>query len=166
MVAAMGSDWTLVSTWQLKPPEPFNSKTPDDWPRWRRLWFEQFQTASSLSQDLPAKQISTLLYCLGEDTESVLNSMNVTDEECKVYDTVLTKLGAFFKVRRNVIYERAWFNCRTQQPRETAEQFIMGLYELADNCDYGNLKDEMIHDRSAYKTVTCQNVYSSIPNSL
>ena len=30
---------------------------------------------------------------------------------------------------------------------ETAEQFIMELYSLADSCEYSNLKDEMIHDR-------------------
>ena len=30
---------------------------------------------------------------------------------------------------------------------ETAEQYIMELYRLAENCDYGGLKDEMIRDR-------------------
>ena len=30
---------------------------------------------------------------------------------------------------------------------ETAEQYIMELYRLAESCDYGDLKDEMIRDR-------------------
>ena len=34
-----------------------------------------------------------------------------------------------------------------QQPGETSEQFIMALYELAENCEYGALRDEMIRDR-------------------
>ena len=59
----------------------------------------------------------------------------------------MSKFDAFFKVRRNVIYERARFNRRSQQPGETSEQFIMALYELADNCEYGEMKDEMIRDR-------------------
>ena len=131
---------------QLKPPEPFNFKTPDEWPRWRRR-FEQFRIASGLSTDTAEKQISTLLYCLGEEADSVLTSMNITEEERKVYKTVLSKLDAYFKVRRNVIYERARFNRRSQQPGETVEQFIMALYELTDTCNYGELKDEMIRDR-------------------
>ena len=59
----------------------------------------------------------------------------------------MSKFDAVFKVCRNVIYERARFNRRSQQPGETNEQFIMALYELADNCEYGKMKDEMIHDR-------------------
>ena len=135
-----------MATVQLKPPEPFNFKTPDDWPRWQRR-FEQFQTASGLSEAPAAKQINTLLYCVGEVAEAVLSSTGVTADDRKVYDIVLNKFDNFFKVWRNVIYERARFNRRNQQPGETSEQFIMVLYELAENCDYGALKDEMIRDR-------------------
>jgi hypothetical protein len=39
------------------------------------------------------------------------------------------------------------FNRRSQQSRETAEQYIMALYDLAENCEYGDLKAEMIRDR-------------------
>ena len=60
----------------------------------------------------------------------------------------MSKFDASFQIRRNVIvYERARFNRRSQQPGETSEQFIMALYELADNCEYGEMKDEMIRDR-------------------
>ena len=30
---------------------------------------------------------------------------------------------------------------------ESVEQFITSLYTLAENCDYGDLKDQMIRDR-------------------
>ena len=65
----------------------------------------------------------------------------------KVYDTVIRKFDAFFKVRKNVIFKRARFNRRNQLESELAEQYIMELYRLADNCDYGVMKDEMIKDR-------------------
>jgi len=80
-----------------------------------------------------------LLYCIGEEGESILASTNATDEERKSYTAVVDKFDAFFKVRRNVIYERAQFNRRSQQQDETTEQYIMELYRLADNCDYGAL---------------------------
>ena len=131
---------------RLQPPELFNFRNPDDWPRWKRR-FEQFRVASGLVDDDASKQISTLLYCIGEEAEAVLISTNITEDERKVYDTVIAKLDAFFKVRRNIIFERARFNRRNQLEGESAEQYIMELYKLAENCNYGDMKTEMIRDR-------------------
>ena len=96
---------------RLEPPTPFNFRTPDEWPKWKKR-FEQFREASGLAADANKKQVNTLLYCLGEEAEGVLTSTNVTEDERKVYKTVLQKFDDFFKVRRNVIYERARFNRR------------------------------------------------------
>ena len=131
---------------QLKPPSPFDFKTPDDWPRWKRR-FEQFRVASGLSQDDASKQVNTLLYCLGEEAEDVLASTNPSREETQAYDAVMLKFDSFFKIRKNVIFERARFNRRKQLEGESAEQYITHLYQLAENCDYGELKSEMIRDR-------------------
>ena len=91
--------------------------------------------------------MSTLLYCLGEQAEAVLTSTNATADERKDYATDLAKFNGFFKVRKNVIFERARFNRRTQREGESAEDYIVALYDLADNCDYGELQSEMIRDR-------------------
>ena len=76
----------------------------------------------------------------------MLTLTNATEEERKDYKTV-EKFDSFFKVRKNVIYERARFNRRSQQSGETVEQYIMALYDLAENCDYGNIREEMIRDQ-------------------
>lgn len=131
---------------RLQPPEQFDFKNPDNWPRWKRR-FQQFRVASGLAGDDEAKQISTLLYCLGEQAEAVLDSTDITADERKVYDTVVAKLDGFFQVRRNVIFERARFNRRNQQEGEGAEHYIMTLYELAAYCEYRDLTSEMIRDR-------------------
>ena len=130
----------------LAPSDSFNFRNPDDWPRWKRR-FEQYRVASGLSDDSPEKQVNTLLYCLGEQAEAVLTSTNTSAEDRKVYDTVITKLYGFFKVRKNVIFERERFNRRNQQQGESAEQYIIVLYELAEDCEYGALHSEMIRDR-------------------
>ena len=78
------------------------------------------------------KQINTLLYCLGEEAEAVLDSTNITSDERKEYSKVIEKLDGFFKVRKNVIFERARFNRRNQLEGESAEQYIMELYKLAE----------------------------------
>ena len=50
-------------------------------------------------------------------------------------------------MRKNVIFERAKFNCRNQLPGESAEKYITALwYGGLEWCDYGELK-EMLRDR-------------------
>ena len=64
----------------------------------------------------------------------------------KVYTTVLAKFDAYFNIRRNVIFERAHFNRRSQQEGQTVDKYITELYALAENRNYGDLRDEMIRD--------------------
>jgi len=97
-----GGSSELMTEIRLQPPGPFNFKVPDDWPRWLRR-FEQFLVASGLKEASASKQVNTLLYCLGEEAESVLNSTNITEDERKTYDSVLAKFDSFFQIRRNVI---------------------------------------------------------------
>lgn len=59
---------------------------------------------------------------------------------------MIKTLEAVFKVRRNVIYERARFNRRDQKDGESAERYT-ALYGLAETCNYGVLKEEMLGDR-------------------
>ena len=65
---------------RLQSQDPFNFRSPDDWPRWKQ-WFQQFCEASGLSEATAAKQIGSLLYCLGEEADTVLSSTNPMEEE-------------------------------------------------------------------------------------
>ena len=81
---------------------------------------------------------------MGKESEAVL--LNASADEGKVYDTIIAKFDSFFKVRRNVIFKWAVFNCRVQAEDEAAEQFIMELYKLAEACEYGDMTEQMIRD--------------------
>ena len=59
----------------------------------------------------------------------------------------MTKFDEHFRVRQNLIFECAKFNKRVQLEGESAEQYITALYHLAETCNYGDLKSEMIRDR-------------------
>ena len=131
---------------RLQPPANFDFKQPDDWLRWKRR-FDQFRLASGLSSEDDERQVSTLLYCMGENAEEVLSSTNISAENRKKYDQVVTHFDGFFKVRKNIIFERARFNRRNQKSDETVDEFITSLYNLAENCAFGDLKEEMIRDR-------------------
>ena len=46
-----------------------------------------------------------------------------------------------------VIFERARFNRRNQLGGESIEQYIVALYHLVEDCQYGAMKEELIRDR-------------------
>ena len=79
--------------------------------------------------------------------DNILCSLGLSDDEKKVYETVKTKLESHFVKRRNVIFERCKFNQRKQEEGESVDSFITALHELAEHCNYGALRSEMIRDR-------------------
>ena len=135
-----------MATTQLQPPNPFDFKHPDNWQKWKRR-FEQYRHASGLASGSEQRQVSTLLYCLGEQAEDVLSSTGISEDSRKNYSDVMGKFDEYFHVRKNIIFERARFNRRNQLPDETAEEYITVLFNLIDSCNYGNLRDEMLRDR-------------------
>ena len=90
---------------RLEPPAPFPFKVPDQWQQWKKRFdCDQYRLASGLSGESDERQISTLLYCMGEDAEETLTSTNITEEDRKEYARVVRKFDEFFKVRKNVIF--------------------------------------------------------------
>ena len=65
----------------------------------------QFRVASGFKQENGPRQVSTLLYCMGEEADSVLSSTNISEADREKYESVMAKFDDFFKVRRNVIFE-------------------------------------------------------------
>ena len=50
------------------------------------------------------------MYCIGEEADAVLTSTNITDDDRKKYDAVIGKFDTFFRVKKNMTFERAKFN--------------------------------------------------------
>ena len=135
-----------MASYQIKPIEPFNFKRPEEWPQWIRR-FERFRVASGLSSKSEVNQVNTLVYSMGAKADDIFQSFNLGEEQAKVYNTVKDKFDSHFVKRRNVIFERVKFNRRVQQEGESVDDFIIGLYSLAEHCDYGQLHDQMVRDR-------------------
>ena len=126
-------------------PEKFSFDT-QKWPAWK-LRFQRFRMASDLRSKDEERQVSMLLYCMGEKSEDVFASFKLTADDAKKYDVVLNKFDAHFVVKRNVIFERAQFNNRRQEQGESMEAFITALHKLAETCEFGALREELIRDR-------------------
>ena len=77
---------------------------PDEWLRWNKS-FEQFHVASGLNTEGDGGQVSTLLYCFGEEAENVLASTDISIKARGKYDDAIAEFNEFFKVCKNVIFE-------------------------------------------------------------
>lgn len=135
----------MAASYQIPAVEKFDFAKPEEWSHWIRR-FERFRQASVLVSKSEV-QVSTLVYLLGDKAEDILTWFNLEAEELKKYDTVKGKFESYFEKRRNMIYERARFNSRTQRENESVEEFIANLYRLAKNCGYRTLHDELVRDR-------------------
>ena len=74
----------------LKPPGQFDFSKPDEWPKWKKR-FQQYRSASGLDAESEPRQVDTLLYCLGEEADSVLSSTNISSANRKKYDRVMER---------------------------------------------------------------------------
>ena len=63
------------------------------------------------------------------------------------YAKVKEKFDQHFIVKRNVIFERAKFNMRTQEPGKPIDVFITDPYGLSEHCEFGAIREELIRDR-------------------
>lgn len=84
---------------------------------------------------------------MGEEADDIVVSFGLTIEEAKQFNVVKGKFEAHFVVKRDVIFERAKFNLRTQQDGGSVDTFITDLYCLAEYCEFGTLRDDLIRDR-------------------
>ncbi|UYV65638.1 K02A2.6-like [Cordylochernes scorpioides] len=131
---------------QVAAPEGFNFGKPNEWPIWFKR-FQRYRIASGLSEKSENEQVNALIYIMGDKAEEIVILFNLSEAQIDDYKLVVSKFQDYFIGKRNVIYERAKFNRRSQGEMEPVEEFITNLYVLAETCSYGSLKEEMIRDR-------------------
>lgn len=131
----------------LKPPDQLDfSQAANEWIGLKKR-FERYRTASKLAKDSGDVQVNTLLYTMGPQSEGIFSQFSLSAEESKKYEVVMEMFDSHFSPKRNVIHERAMFNKRDQLPNESAESFIIALYDMAERCDFDMSKDDAIRDR-------------------
>ena len=79
-----------MASFQIAPPEQFNFSQSDEWPKWCHR-FECFRDASGLSQKGQVHQVNTLVYCMGDATDDILCSLDLSEDDKKIYNTVKGK---------------------------------------------------------------------------
>ena len=80
--------------------------------------------------------MNALLYTMGDKSDDILSTFDLSAEEMKKYEPVKMKFDGYFVKKRNVT-----------EPSESVDGFVTDLYALAKHCNYGTLHDELIRDR-------------------
>ena len=107
-----------------KPSKPFNFQTPDDWSHDGSAGSPNSGKRWDLSERASSSKWKYCFTALGKAQRRF-----TTEENRKEYN------------------KPAQFNQRNQLSGETAEQYIITQDNLAEFCDYGDLKNKMIRDR-------------------
>ena len=68
---------------------------------------------------------------MGKEAGDIMVSFRLTADDAKQYELVKNRFESHFIVKRNIIFERAKFNLRSQQEGESVETFITDLHCLA-----------------------------------
>ncbi|KAL1474988.1 hypothetical protein MTO96_037619 [Rhipicephalus appendiculatus] len=137
---------TPLNPFVVELPEKLDFRRPEEWKRWFTRW-ERYRVISGLKKQDDETQVNTLIYAMGREAEDVLASLKLSDAEKLNYVAVTRAFAKHFVPRTNVIYERAKFNSRKQEAHESVDAFVTELYRLAETCEYGDLKEELIRDR-------------------
>ena len=80
---------------------------------------------------------------MGDVADDILSTLGV-DEATSLND--ISAFNNHFDACKNVKVECAKFNLRVQNQGESAD-FIQDLYNLANECEFGALKEGLIRDR-------------------
>ena len=93
-------------------------------------------------------RVATFITCIDKEALEVHNGLPFQSDEEKADINKVLELWANHCIEKtNIIYERYKFNNRSQKQTETIDTYITTLRALAETCEFGTLKDELIRDR-------------------
>ena len=117
-----------------------------NWEFFKDSW-KNYATATKLDQKDKKIVVATLLSIMGKEFLNVCRNLPMTVEERQDANVILTKLDEYFVPKRNAIYERYVFSCRSQKHGKSFDQFLTELRKFAATCQFGTFEDEMLRDR-------------------
>ena len=86
---------------QITPSDQFDFTKPNEWSQWIRE-FERFRSAEGLKERDEESQVNALLYTMGDKSDDILATFDLSAENKNKYEPVKKKLDGFF-MKRNMI---------------------------------------------------------------
>ncbi|KAK9746375.1 hypothetical protein QE152_g6141 [Popillia japonica] len=116
---------------------------------WRKFRnnYETFMIATGANKKAVEVQAAVLTHCMGEEVRSILDTLDISAEQKQDPKYILEVLQQYFIPKTNISIERHRFNSRTQDDNEKFDSFVGDLRKIANNCEFGSMKDALIKDR-------------------
>lgn len=130
-------------------PEPLNIKSGDiraNFEFFKEAW-SVYYVASELNLASEEIQVANLKAVLGGDAFKLYVSLDKTGVDVSTCEAVLKFLEETWKPRKSKMVSRAEFNTCFQHKEEPFSQYLVRLKQIITDCQYGNMKDELLCDR-------------------
>ena len=101
---------------------------------------------SKLDLEDEKRQVSSLLYAMGEKADDIIDSFRLSDDNQKLYATVRDKFETYFVKKRNIVFDRVRCFQRRQEEGEPVASFVDDIHALAKYCNFGALHDKLVRD--------------------
>ena len=106
-----------------------------------------YERAAKIDKEDGAVRVAHLLNVIGKDAQDLYETFNLAEDDQKDISKVLEAFEARCIPAANVIYERYMFNRRVQDASESVDHYITDVMKLAEHCQYGDLRDDLIRDK-------------------
>lgn len=91
-----------------------------------------------------------LLHCAGRDIQDIFNALTypglVPERDCE-YVNATRSLDTHFSRQVKIPFQQHQFREAKREESETADQFMLRLFHLLENCEFGDGKEELIRNQ-------------------
>ena len=130
-------------------PQKFDTKgnLAANWKKWIQIW-KAYEIVTGLDKQPSTLRVATFITCIGPDALEIHTGLPFqSDDDRQNIDKVLELWQNYCIGKTNVIYERYRFNNRSQESDESIDAYTTALRTLAETCEFGSLKEDLIRDR-------------------
>ena len=82
--------------------------------------------------------MQALTLCLSRETVTIVENLGLSEAQRGNAGDIVKAMGVYMTGQLNESVERRTFRCRTQQPGESFDDFLVSLRELAKTCNFCN----------------------------
>ena len=115
------------------------------WKSWKQT--VQLYLDVAMSEKTEKEKCKAFLYVIGKEGREIFNTFVFAEEQKDKLEPLLEKFESYCIPKKNVTMERHKFNTRTQGSTELIDQFVTDLKNIARDCEFGDIKNDLIRDR-------------------
>ena len=134
----------------LNPPDPLQLSSGNVSQNWKRFKHKgsNYELAVGTARKEDPIRVAAFLTVIGDEALEVYNAFTWYSDEDKVkMDKVMERFEQYCEPHKNTIYERYLLFSRGQESGEPIDKYATVLRNMADSCEFQDLKDSLIRDR-------------------